>query len=202
MNQRVVVLTLAVALIAGCAQIQKTLGTGSGTPPAATDAKPSGRIEDVTELRATVTAIDAAKRLVTVKDETGESGVFELSDAVRNLDQVKVGDEVVLSYTEAIAWAVRPPGKGGPGVSSQESVATAESGQKPSAEARQVVTLTTTITGIDLDRGTVTLQGPQGRSRTLRVRDTANLRKAKVGDLVDIAYSEAVALAVRPAKKP
>jgi hypothetical protein len=63
------------------------------------------------------------------------------------------------------------------------------------------VTLTTTITAIDLADDTVTLRGPEGRSRTIKVREPADLRKVQVGDLVDITYSEAVAIAVRQVAK-
>ena len=58
-----------------------------------------------------------------------------------------------------------------------------------------------TITAIDLAKGTFTLTGPGGRSQTLKARDIANLRKVKVGDLVDITYSEAVAVSVQPVAK-
>jgi Cu/Ag efflux protein CusF len=80
-------------------------------------------------------------------------------------------------------------------------VTTAKPGEKPGGTAGQSVTVTTTITGIDPAAGTVTLTGPGGQSRTIKARDPANLKKVQVGDLVDITYSEAVAVAVRPASK-
>ena len=172
------------ALMAGCTAMQQ---------------KPAGKMENVIESRATVTAIDASKRLVTLKDDKGEM-VVEVPQEVKNLDQVKVGDEVVVSYTEAVAWQVKPAGQGGaPGVSADAGVTTSKPGEKPGGTATSAVTVTTTITAIDPAAGTVTLTGPGGQSRTIKARDPANLKKVKVGDLVDITYSEAVALAVRPA---
>jgi hypothetical protein len=41
-------------------------------------------------------------------------------------------------------------------------------------------------------RGTVTLTGPQGRSKTLKAHRPADLEKIRVGDLVGITYSEAL----------
>jgi hypothetical protein len=41
----------------------------------------------------------------------------------------------------------------------------------------------------------------EGKSHTIRVREPEDLRKVHVGDLVDITYSEAVAIAVRPTAK-
>jgi hypothetical protein len=160
--------------------------------------KPSGRMEDVVESRATVTAIDLPNRLVTLKDANGEEIVIAVPEGVRNLAQVKVGDEVVASYTEAIAWQVKPAGQGTPGVSAADEVSTAQPGARPGATVGSSVTVTATITAIDLAKGTVTLTGPGGRSQTIKARDPSNLRRVKVGDLVDITYSEAVAVAVRP----
>jgi hypothetical protein len=177
------------ALMGGCAAPQ----------PTGTD-KPAGRVEDVTEARATVTAVDQGQRLVALKDENGDEMVVQVPETVKNLDQVKVGDELVVSYTEAVAWQVKPAGQGGaPGVSTDAGVTTAKPGEKPGGTVGQSVTVTTTITGIDPAAGTVTLTGPGGQSRTIKARDPANLKKVKVGDLVDITYSEAVAVAVRPA---
>jgi len=173
-----------VALLAGCAT-----------------QKPSGRMQDVVEARATVTAIDMPQRLVTLKDEKGEVFTVEVPDSVKNLSQVKVGDEVIASYTEALAWQVKPAGQGAPGVSAGDDVTTAKPGDKPAATVGRSVTMTATITAIDLANGTVTLTGPGGNSQTIKARDPANLRKVQVGDLVDITYSEAVAVAVRPVAK-
>jgi Cu/Ag efflux protein CusF len=164
--------------------------------------KPSGQIEDKLDVSATVTAVDLAQRLITVKAEDADPIEFEAADAIKNLEQVKVGDKVVLTVTEALAWQVRPAGEGGPGASTGDEVTTAPAGAKPSLTAKRTFKLTAGITAIDQAKGTVTLTGPQGNSRTFKATDPANLKKVKVGDLVDIVYSQAVALAVRPAAKP
>jgi Cu/Ag efflux protein CusF len=160
--------------------------------------KPSGRMQDVIEARATVTAIDRPHRLVTLRDESGRDLVVAVSDQVKRLDEVKVGDQVVVSYTEALAWAVKPASKGTSGVSSQDSMTRAPASEPPGATVGRTTTVTTTITAIDLANGTVTLTGPAGGSQTIKARDPANLKKVQVGDLVDITYSEAVAVAVKP----
>lgn len=163
--------------------------------------KPSGRMEDVLEVSAAVVAVDPAQRLITVKPEGGDAIELEASEAIKNLDQVKVGDEVALTYTEALAWQVRPAGTGGPGVSTGEDVTTAPPGAKPKVSARQSFKLTASIAAIDVGKGTVTLAGPRGNTRTFKARDPANLKKVKVGDLVDLEYSQALAIAVRPMTK-
>src|SRR4051794_25562466 len=179
-----VVTLVTLALLAGCAAQQ-----------------PSGRMEDVLEARATVTAIDLPHRVVTLKDEKGQEVVVTVSDRVKRLNEIKVGDEVAISYTEALAWQVKPASKGASGVSMQDSATRAQTTESPGGTVGRTTTLTTTITAIDLANGTVTLTGPSGHSQTIKARDPANLKKVKVGDLVDIAYTEAVAVAVRPVNK-
>jgi hypothetical protein len=171
------------ALLAGCAS-----------------QKPSGKTEDVVQARATVTAIDLAKREVTLKDEKGQEAVVEVPDGVKNLDQVKVGDVVAASYTQAVAWQVKPAGQGAPGVNEDTGVTTSKPGDKPGGTIGRTLTLTATITAIDLQNGTVTLTGPGGGSQTIKARNPDNLKKVQVGDLVDITYTEAVAISVQPVK--
>jgi Cu/Ag efflux protein CusF len=163
--------------------------------------KPSGKVEDVIETRATVTAIDQAQRHVTLQDITGNQIVVQVADSVKRLNEVKVGDDVVIKYTEAVAWQVKPASQGKPGVDTQESVTRAKPDEQPGATVGRKVTLTTTITAIDLTNGTVTLTGPNGASETFKARDPANLKKVQIGDLVDIVYTEAVALSLQPAAK-
>jgi hypothetical protein len=181
MRVRIGYAILMAVLAAGCAATQK----------------PSGRVEDSTQSRATVTDVDLPERMVALKDDQGHELVVEVPDQVKNLDQVKAGDEVVVSYTTAVAWQVRRAGDAAPGVSEQATFSTEKAGEKPAGTLGRSVTMTTTITAIDLSRDTVTLTGPEGRSRTIKVREPADLRKVEVGDLVDITYSEAVAIAVR-----
>jgi hypothetical protein len=186
MRSKMFAVLLLAALAAGCAHQNQM---------------PSGRIEDVVKARATVTAIDMPNRVVTLKGEKGDVIVLEVPEAVRNLAQVRVGDEVITSYTEAVAWQVKPAGQGTPGMSSKDSMTTAEPGARPGATVGRTVNVTATITAIDLANGTVTLTGPGGNSQVIKARDPANLKKVKVGDLVDITYTEAVAISVQPVAK-
>jgi DNA-binding beta-propeller fold protein YncE len=80
----------------------------------------------------------------------------------------------------------------------QSGAVSAKPGEKPAGAAATQVNMTATIEAIDQATGTVTLKGPQGNSRTIKARDPKNLQKVQVGDLVDITYTEAVAVRVRP----
>ena len=57
-------------------------------------------------------------------------------------------------------------------------------------------TITATITAIDTAVPSVTFTGPNGWKYTSRVQDTAALAKVKVGDKVDVVWTEAVLVSV------
>jgi Cu/Ag efflux protein CusF len=63
-----------------------------------------------TTVVATVEKVDAKKRLVTVKGPRGNTVDIEVKDP-KKLKQVKVGDEVEITYTEALAISVESPKK-------------------------------------------------------------------------------------------
>lgn len=160
---------------------------------------PKGQSVSTEELSAKVVAIDRAKRTFTVEGSEGAQVVIKATDEMRNFDQLQVGDTVAVTYTEAIAWEVK---KGSPqdiGVTESSSASRAAPGGKPGATATDVTTITAAITAIDLEKGTVTLRGPSGRDLTVKPRDPSKLKQVSVGDVVQISYSEALAIAVRPA---
>jgi hypothetical protein len=194
-----VVLSLA-GTHAALAADQKAAGT-EPQAAAAKDATPQGGVAKTVEMQATVTAIDMATRNVTLQGADGRETTIHVDERARNLGQVKVGDLVTVAYTEAIAWKLNKSAKAAPTAEVEEAAGRAKPGEKPGGAAARRITITATIEAIDEANGTVTLKGPQGNSRTIKARNPANLKKVKVGDLVDISYTEAVAIKVEPAKK-
>jgi hypothetical protein len=74
-------------------------------------------------------------------------------------------------------------------------------GEKPAASSAQHTTATATVVAIDKKNSTADLRGPRGRTVKVEVADPAKLENVKVGDLVEIVYTEAVAIEVTaPAK--
>src|SRR5262250_1367641 len=68
--------------------------------------------ESTKTLKASVEAVDPETRTVTLKGEDGESRTFQVGPEVKNLKQVKVGDDVILQYKEALAISVSKPEPG------------------------------------------------------------------------------------------
>jgi len=162
-----------------------------------------GEISEAVEMQATVTAIDQKNRMVTLKAAEGNETTIHVDKRARNLAQVKVGDVVKLAYVQQVAWQVRKPGGGAPSgdMQTESAAARAQPGEKPAGAVSQRITFAASIEAIDLAKGTVTLKGPEGNSQTIKARNPANLKKVKVGDVVDITYTEAVAVKVEAAPK-
>src|SRR5438067_299890 len=71
---------------------------------AAVQAPSAGGIDEVDVVHATavVEKIDMEKRKVTLKMDDGKSKTVRVDKSVQNLDQVKVGDRLNMTYTEEI----------------------------------------------------------------------------------------------------
>jgi len=67
------------------------------------DGKPRKFMVDIIEKTSTVEAIDVAARKVTLKDHEGKIQTIDVAADVQNLENVKVGDQVVFQVTEALA---------------------------------------------------------------------------------------------------
>jgi uncharacterized protein YraI len=65
--------------------------------------KPAGVNTVVTQLTATVDAVDYANRKVTLKGPAGNKRTIDVGEEVKNLDRVKPGDQVDIRHTEALA---------------------------------------------------------------------------------------------------
>ena len=148
---------------------------------------------------ATVLSVNQKTREVTVKMKDGSKHSFIAGDNVKNLAQVKKGDVITAVYTEALAYEVRKHGTAG--VQTTTATASAQPGEKPAGAVAQQTTVTVTITAIDPKAPTVTFMGPKGNKETVKVRDPRNLNGVKVGDKVDITYTEALAIKVDQAPK-
>jgi len=149
----------------------------------------------VLSLTATVEAIDMQTRKVTLKGPSGNMVTVMAGEKVRNLPQVQVGDKVMLDYVESLVVRMANPGE----VRDETSglIGAAEPGSKPGVLGATETTVSATIEAIDKKEETVTLKGPDGGIKIVKVQDPANLKKVKVGDTIVITYTEAVALSVQ-----
>jgi hypothetical protein len=134
--------------------------------------------------------------MVTLQGPEGPPVTFEVDQRVKNLPQVAKGDTVVTSYYESMAYEVKKPGEAVPGVRMIRDAGTAEPGAMPAGIGARAVTVTSTIEAIDQDTPSVTLRGPKGDLVTIKVRYPEKLKRVRVGDLVEITYTQALAISV------
>jgi hypothetical protein len=178
--------------------LSSTTAMAQGTATPAAPTKGEAVLSSV-QITATVININHKTRLVTLKAADGSETSFIADAAVKNLDQVKKGDVVTATYTEALAYEVRKSGK--PGAETTTAAAAAPVGEKPAAAVGQNTFVTVSITAIDTKVPSVTFKGPDGKVQTYKVASASKLEGVKVGDVVDISYTEAIAIKVEKAPK-
>jgi ABC-type Fe3+-hydroxamate transport system substrate-binding protein len=150
---------------------------------------------------ATVTKIDLDKRLVTLRNADDKVVVVKCGPEVKNLPQLKVGDQVNATYYESIAYEVHKPGElTDMSTQAASGVATAPPGSKPGAVAADIVRLTATIVSIDKATPSVTLRTDDGQLVAVKVLHPEKLDQISVGDVAEIFLSQAVAITVEPTR--
>jgi hypothetical protein len=153
---------------------------------------------DAIRVSAAVQAIDKAKRLVTLKGPEGNVFVVQAGPEVRNFDQIKVGDLVVVRYVEALTLELKKSGGGVRERVEREGAARAKPGEAPAGAVGREVMVVADVVAVDAAKQSVRLRGPQ-RTVDLKVKDPEQFKLIKVGDQVEATFTEAVAISVEPA---
>ena len=154
--------------------------------------------ETITET-ASVTAIDRATRLVTLKKANGEMVFVVAPPEVKRFDEIKVGDTITAKYTESMIVRVMKPGEAA--VNSATAGVTAGAGARPSGTMTAQRSITATITAIDPAVPSITVTDADKKVYTSKVGDREALKQVKVGDRLDITVQAAVLLSADAPKK-
>lgn len=148
---------------------------------------------------AQVTALAPAERSLTLRREDGTLIDVKASEAVRNFDQIEVGDTLKVRYKETLTAAKLSPGEAIRPAEGAFGAGRAAPGAKPGAGVGMTVNLRVRIESIDREHDIVVfslasgeliahrLQTPEGRAF---VQDLA------VGDGVQLDYSQALVLGI------
>ena len=161
--------------------------------------------ERVIELTATVEALDQRSRMVALRTPDGQRSAVYAGPGVQNFDQIKLGDQVTVSYYEAIGAAVTTPEQAAADDDADEiAVLTAAKGARPAGAIAETMQTTVTVDSVNTSLDTVNFHGSDGMPRMIAVKDPDAkifIRSLKRGDLVQITYMEAVAVSVRPSAR-
>ena len=181
------------ALLAAILLLSTPARAGETAP--ATD-KPSLYSSQTVIVTATVEAINHETREVTLRGPEGETTSFVASEDARNLDQVSVGDIVMAEYEQSLSIEVFANDGSVPGAGELAVAGRSEKGEMPAMAAIDSTVITATVEEINLEANTFKLKGPSGEVNEYVARNPENLKKAAVGDLVVITYTQAIAISV------
>jgi hypothetical protein len=107
---------------------------------------------------------------------------------------LKVGDQVTATYHEAVLLTPRKPGDPLPPA---EPITTIQrKDRKPGSDRRAQQVFRMTIDAIDAKASSITLKGTQERVVTLALQDGKAIQALKVGDTLDVTYSESLLINV------
>jgi hypothetical protein len=153
------------------------------------------------QVTATVYAIDAGRRIVTLQNEMGGIETFKVGPDVKSLEGIVPGDTIVIEYEQGLALEFQPAGSELVPPTAAESGVPASAAQGSVAAADMGVKGTVTVTGINLAKRLVTFQGPGGNFYKVKADPKIQLEKLKVGDKLLATYVEAVAIKLEKARK-
>jgi hypothetical protein len=172
-------------------------GVAGGTVVASEPGKAA--IVSTVEVTATVLAVDKGSRTVTLKGPRQTLDVVA-GDEVRNFDQIRVGDQVAVKYVEALSLELRKTRAKGPQqVTGDGAVARAPAGARPAGAVGREVHAVADVVAVDPVKNTIVLKGPRGNEIALKVQNPDHFKVVKKGDQVDVVYTEALAMMIRPA---
>ncbi|MFS8980775.1 hypothetical protein PO002_41280 [Cupriavidus necator] len=146
---------------------------------------------------ATVVAIDAATRTISLKNKQGKVTDVQVGEEVRNFEQLRVGDTVNVEYKQALSVSLNRQ-SGMRSSTEREIVDRAPPGAKPGGTVGREVMVTADVVAVNAKTGMVTLKGPKGKTVDVHVEDPKQLKAVRRGDQVQAVYTEALAISVTP----
>jgi hypothetical protein len=151
-------------------------------------------IVDTLTASVTLTAIDKEARAITYVTPEGLTETFTAGPAVRNFDQLAVGDKVNIKYQESIAVYLgkdaAPSSDAGGGVAAEPLGAT------PGGVVVRTAQLTVKVLELDKTTRHAKLELPNNVIRKVKVREGLDLSQVRIGDSVTVAIAQGVAIEV------
>jgi hypothetical protein len=149
---------------------------------------------DSATIAATVEAINQTERTLTVKGPNGNYVDLVASSDVKRFSEIKVGDKINIRYYDTVVMRLKPSGE--KSVDTASEATTPGIGAKPAGTVAKQRTITATITQLDPKVPSITFTGPNNWQYSSRIYDKKVLKTIKVGDRVDITWTEAVLLSL------
>lgn len=148
---------------------------------------------------ATIEAIDHSTRTLTVKTDKGLYETIQAPPDMQRFSELKVGDKITARYYENVVVRLKKPGEAAVDVDS--AALTRGQGKTPAATAAAQRTITVTVTAMDPKTRSVTVKGPNGYNYSRKVADKKSYDMLKVGDQLDMTWTDALLISVDLPKK-
>ena len=190
-----------IGLIALLATLLPTLAQAADHEAAETEAaaeeETSGRAMAV-QAEAVVTDIDLETRQVSLQGPDG--GIFTLTatEAVVDLEDVSVGDRLVVTYLAALEGEIREPTE----VELAEPWAVIEEGgmsdnpEQPGIGAARIIRAVVTIEGMNRELGAVTVKDSRGKLHVIGDVEPEKMEGVTLGQTAVLVYAEALAISL------
>jgi hypothetical protein len=159
--------------------------------------KPVKTITGIVKHSAIVASVNSETREIELIGAGMRQFSITAGPEVRNFDQIKPRDRLVVAYTERLHIEVTPGGAEAP-EGAVAMVGRAEEGERPAAGMAEAVQATFTVDSIDRENSRATLIDSDGIPRTIDVRDTEALKLVQVGDHVTTRLTKAVSISIEP----
>lgn len=176
---------VAGSVLAGASEIETTIAQVPGSAAA---------VVNSVQASATIQAIDAATRDITLLTQDGRTETLTAGPAVRNFDQLAVGDQVNVTYQEAIAVYLSAAAEASAEIAA--GVVRAEEGVAPGGALLAQGQVTAKVLELDKVARQAKLQLPGDEIRDIQIREDIDLSQVEVGDTVTVAISKALAIDV------
>jgi ribosomal 50S subunit-recycling heat shock protein len=151
---------------------------------------------DMTTIKGMVEAIDHSNRVLTLKMDDGEFENVTIPKSAERFDEVKIGDTLQVRYYDNVTVRLKDAGE--PDVNEAEIGAGAAESGSPAGHIATQRRMTVKVTELDHQKGVVTVEGPNGYKYSRRIEDKKAAQKVKVGDRIDMTWTEAVQIAIIP----
>ena len=148
---------------------------------------------------ATIQSIDATTRTAVLRTSDGEEDAFVFGPDVKRFNELKVGDRINITYLESIVVTAHRPGTAS-NVTATSGALVPGTGKTPAGTLSQQVTTTVTVKAINPSVPSVTVTTADGRTVTRKIEDKKNLEGIKVGEKLDITYTQAVLMSAEHVK--
>lgn len=162
------------------------------------EVKTGGRAMAV-EAEAVITAIDLKTREVTLQGPSGDTFTLKSEDKMIKLEDVKVGEVVVVTYLAALESELREPTAeelAEPWVEVEDEVLSDDTTQPGIANMR-IIRAVVTIEGMNREFGTVTVKDSRGKLHIIGDVEPEKMEGVTLGQTAVMVFSEALALSLQ-----